>query len=62
MGILAKAVAYKVIKNRTARRTAERVRAEVEADLEWSSAICTACGHTRGEHRPYRFALRCPKG
>jgi hypothetical protein len=55
MGIIGKAIAYKVVKNRAERKAEDRIRAELEYEYE----ICDHCGKPRNAHTFRKGKYRC---
>ena len=57
MGILGKAIAYKVVKNRAERKAEDEARARYERE----ATICDNCGRPRRDHAYRMFKYMCPR-
>lgn len=55
MGILGKAIVYKVVKNRAERKAEERILKELELQTE----LCTRCNRPRVDHQYRMGKYRC---
>lgn len=50
MGILGKAIAYKVVKNRAERKAEERILKELNDTRKFEAEVCRSCDKPRSEH------------